>query len=89
MPTTYQVYILRNPQSRHYIGLSEDIATRLEQHNRGESTWTSKYRPWTLVWQSELLSLSKARSLENLLKRQKGGDGLYRLTGLSRPTRDS
>jgi len=31
------------------------------------------------------MSLSDARKLENLLKRQKGGDGFYKITGLSRP----
>ncbi len=28
------------------------------------------------------MSISDARKLENLLKRQKGGDGFYRMTGL-------
>jgi hypothetical protein len=38
------------------------------------------------MWQSDALALGEARKLENLLKRQKGGAGLYRLTGLSRET---
>jgi len=84
MKTIYRVYVLRNPQGRHYIGVSENTGVRLAQHNSGGSKWTAKYRPWALAWQSAELSLSEARKLENLLKRQKGGDGLYRLTGLSR-----
>jgi predicted GIY-YIG superfamily endonuclease len=84
MKSTYRVYVLRNPQGRLYIGLTEDIVIRVAQHNAGESKWTAKYRPWILAWQSEELDLSAVRKLENLLKRQKGGDGLYRLTGLSR-----
>ena len=40
--------------------------------------------PWSLVSQSEEMSLSDARKLEILLKRQKGGDGFYKITGLSR-----
>jgi hypothetical protein len=32
-------------------------------------------------------SLSAARELENLLKRQKGGAGFYRITGLPRNSR--
>ena len=79
---TYRVYILQNPARRHYIGLSEDVATRLLQHNAGTSKWTAKYRPWTLVWQSDEQSLSEARKLETLLKRQKGGKGFFQLTGL-------
>jgi len=85
METTYRVYVLENPAGRHYIGLSEDVVARLAQHNAGESKWTAKYRPWKLVWQSEVLDLSAARKLENLLKRQKAGTGFYRITGLSKP----
>ena len=29
------------------------------------------------------MSLSEARKLENLLKRQKGGEGFYKITGLA------
>ena len=81
----YQVYVLRNPTGRLYIGLTENVAARLRQHNAGESKWTAKFGPWELCWTSEPMSLSDARKLENLLKRQKGGDGFYKITGLSRP----
>ena len=84
MGTTYRVYVLENPAGRHYIGLSENVAKRLTQHNMGESKWTAKHDPWKRVWQSEALDLSAARKLENLLKRQKGGTGFYRITGLSK-----
>jgi len=78
----YRVYILQNPSRRYYIGLSENVGMRLLQHNEGISKWTAKHRPWILVWQSDELSLSEARKLETLLKRQKGGNGFYQLTGL-------
>lgn len=74
MTSLYRVYELRNAQGRRYFGLSANVAKRLVQHNAGESKWTAKYRPWHLVWQSRELSLGEARKLENLLKRQKGGD---------------
>lgn len=85
MSEEYQVYVLRNPDDRHYIGLSSDVENRLLQHNAGASKWTAKYRPWNLVWLSAPLNLSEARKLENQLKRQKGGNGFYGLTGLPRP----
>ncbi|MGA3169603.1 MAG: GIY-YIG nuclease family protein [Chthoniobacteraceae bacterium] len=78
----YRVYVLRNPNGKLYVGLSADIAVRLDQHNRGESKWTKDKGPWTLLWTCEAMSLSDARKLENLLKRQKGGKGLYTITGL-------
>ena len=86
MSAVCYVYVLRNPQGRCYIGLSEDVNVRLGQHNAGLSQWTAKFRPWTLVWTSAPLTLSDARRLENLLKRQKGGAGLYRITRMPRPS---
>jgi putative endonuclease len=64
---TYQVYVIQNLAGKFYIGLSEDVRVRLQQHNEGVSTWTRSHRPWTLVWMSELLSLTEARKLETLL----------------------
>ena len=80
----YQVYVLQNAARRYYIGLTQDVALRLQQHNTGISTWTSSRGPWALVWTSHLLTLTDARKLENLLKRQKGGVGFYQRTGLPR-----
>jgi putative endonuclease len=85
MSPSYQVYVLQNPAGRYYLGLSEDVDSRLVQHNAGLSQWTAKYRPWTLIWRSTSGSLSDARKLEKLLKRQKGGRGFYQLTGLPPP----
>jgi predicted GIY-YIG superfamily endonuclease len=73
--TQYQVYVLRNSAGRFYIGLSENILLRLEQHNTGLSRWTKNKGPWELFWQSSPMTLSDARKLENKLKRQKGGSG--------------
>jgi len=80
----YWVYVLRNPRGRIYIGLSEDIARRVEQHNTGVSKWTKQRGPWELLWQQGPMTLGDARRLESLLKRQKGGDSFYRLTNLPR-----
>ena len=80
----YQVYVLRNPEGRFYIGLSENVAVRLEQHNSGGSQWTKSRGPWELAWTSEEMSLGEARRRENWLKRQKGGIGFLRHTGLTK-----
>jgi len=84
MPAIYRVYVLENREGRFYIGLSDDVARRVEQHNSGESCWTKGRGPWMIIWQSEKLSLSEARKLENRLKRQKGGHGLFHLMGVRR-----
>jgi len=80
----YQVYVIQNSAGRFYIGLSEDVTKRLQDHNQGISKWTKFRGPWQLVWTSDSLSLTEARKLENLLKAQKGGHGFYEITGLSR-----
>ncbi|MBA3608082.1 MAG: GIY-YIG nuclease family protein [Chthoniobacterales bacterium] len=77
----YRVYVLLNEQARRYIGLTENLERRLQQHNAGVSKWTKNRGPWKLVWQSEPMSLSDARKLENQLKRQKGGRGLDHIIG--------
>ena len=81
----YQVYILINSNGKRYIGLSENVITRLGQHNAGLSKWTKGKGPWTLLWTSEAMSLSAARKLENQLKRQKGGDGLQSILQAHNP----
>jgi len=78
----YQVYVIQNAQGRFYIGMSEDPMQRLEQHNSGVSKWTKDKGPWVLKWTSEAMSITDARKLENLLKKQKGGNGFFKTTGL-------
>jgi hypothetical protein len=36
----YRVYIIQNREGKFYIGLSDDVARRIEQHNTGQSRWT-------------------------------------------------
>jgi putative endonuclease len=84
MTPQYRVYVLQNPAKRFYIGVSADVEHRLAEHNAGRSIWTKRKGPWELVWVSESQSLGAARKLENTLKRQKGGAGFYKMTGLSR-----
>jgi putative endonuclease len=83
MPATYRVYVLQNPARKFYIGVSDDVERGLQQHNADQSQWTKRKGPWHLAWTSGATSLSEARKLENLLKRQKGGSGFYRITGIA------
>ena len=80
----YRVYVIQNNHGTFYIGVSENVSLRLEQHNAGRSRWTRNKGPWRLVWTSDGLSLSQARKLENKLKRQGRGSGFYAITGLVR-----
>ncbi|HEY1663199.1 MAG TPA: GIY-YIG nuclease family protein [Verrucomicrobiae bacterium] len=84
MNKSYQVYVLQNGEKQFYIGLSENVSIRLQQHNTGVSKWTRYRGPWVLIWTSIQMPLSDASKLEILLKRQKGGSGFYAMTGLTK-----
>jgi len=79
----YFLYILWSRSAcKFYIGISEDVDSRLIQHNAGLSTWTARYRPWELVRVESHGNYSEARKRELSLKKQRGGVGFYVLTGL-------
>jgi predicted GIY-YIG superfamily endonuclease len=42
------VYILESKghPGRFYVGLTDDLASRLAAHNGGSDTHTAKFRPW-------------------------------------------
>ncbi len=80
----YFLYVVWSQQGRRfYIGISDDPERRLEQHNQGLSRWTARFRPWALVLKEKHENYHLARKREILLKQQKGGQGFYKLTGLS------
>jgi predicted GIY-YIG superfamily endonuclease len=59
MTPAYRVYVLQNSAGRFYIGLSDDIPTRIAQRNSGQSRWAKGKGPWILAWQSDGLSLTE------------------------------
>ncbi len=82
----HQVYVIENASGQRYVGLSDDPARRLRQHNAGQSRWTKRGAgTWRIIWSSEMLTLSNARKLENRLKCQGRGSGFYSITGIPRP----
>jgi len=65
----YFVYILRSATSdKFYIGSSENPHRRLEYHNTIEKGFTSRYRPWNLIWFKEYSSKAEAKSIERKIK---------------------
>ena len=79
----YFTYVLWSASAgKFYIGISEDPAARLVQHNTGVSKWTARHMPWEIVYMERHESYAEARTRELLLKKQKGGVGFYNLSGL-------
>ena len=69
----YYVYFLQSLKvKRFYIGVTEDLVTRLKKHNNGSSRSTAPYRPWKLIYSEEYSDKSEAYKREYYLKRPKG-----------------
>ena len=66
---SYHVYILYSRTlDKFYVGYSRNVHQRLEQHNSGDSTFTSSGVPWILVWFCMKASKYEAEVLERKLK---------------------
>lgn len=66
------VYILQSlVNNRYYIGSTNDLVRRLEEHNKENSKYTKLTRPFKLVFSQEFRDLEMARRVEYKLKRQK------------------
>ena len=46
----YLVYILSSKKDsrKHYIGITQDLKKRLNEHNDGKSEYTKKFAPWEI-----------------------------------------
>ena len=68
---TIGVYILSCANGRFYVGSTDNIERRLEEHKRGKSKATKNLLPIELVKFIECSSLPEARQLEYSIKKQK------------------
>lgn len=63
---TYILYSAGN--DRYYIGHTNNIERRLQEHNDGASFSTAFYRPWLLVYAQEHQTRAEAMKRERYLK---------------------
>lgn len=70
----YYVYLIKSLQNpdKTYIGYTNNLKHRLDQHNTGGSIYTSDDRPWELVVYLGFKDESKAIAFEKYLKFQSG-----------------
>ncbi len=68
------VYILESELSaeHYYVGLADDAYARLQKHNAGGVSHTSKYRPWRLKNVIGFASEERAIAFEKYLKSGSG-----------------
>ena len=57
---------------QRYVGLTRDLKQRINQHNYGRTTHTSKFRPWRLVTYLAFTDEAKAIAFEQYLKHGSG-----------------
>lgn len=66
----YYVYILYSKSfNLYYKGFTTDISKRLEYHNSGKSTYTSKTNDWELVFENKFETKREALIEEKRLKK--------------------
>jgi len=69
----WYVYIIRSSHSNFvYIGSTNDLKRRLEEHNNGLSISTKAYRPFILEAYIAVRTEKKARELEKYFKTGSG-----------------
>jgi putative endonuclease len=68
------VYILRSLESpeRHYVGITANLRARLEKHNAGEVSHTSKHAPWIIKTYVAFSDEKQAFAFESYLKSASG-----------------
>ena len=68
----FYVYIIYSALlNRYYIGYTEDIVTRLNQHNQGISTYTSKATDWVVMYTKPYSTRTDASFREKQIKKKK------------------
>jgi putative endonuclease len=73
----YYVYILRSDKSGiYYKGQTNSVFNRLSKHNSGYVKSTKAYRPWKLVFYTNVETRSEAVKLESKLKNLKSKERL-------------
>ena len=70
----YYIYIIQSKKysNQFYTGFTESIEGRLDNHNRGKSPHTYKFKPWKLIYYCAFKDKKKALDFEKYLKTASG-----------------
>jgi putative endonuclease len=77
----YFVYALYSQRcDKIYIGQTSDISKRLSYHNfETVNSWTSRYRPWELIYSEPCDTRADAMKREKQLKTAKGRQFIWKM----------
>ncbi len=64
------MYILRSISrpEQLYVGVTSDLAQRLEYHNTGRCLYTSNFRPWRIIYKEQFAEGGAALKRERQIK---------------------
>ncbi|MEP2777306.1 MAG: GIY-YIG nuclease family protein [Luteolibacter sp.] len=70
----HYVYILRSTvdRDRFYVGLTQNLEQRLNQHNQGDTLNTKSLAPWQIETATAFRDSTKAIAFEKYLKSHSG-----------------
>jgi len=76
----YFVYVLKSiNHNKTYVGYTNNLNRRIEEHNKGRSKFTRTYKPWQLIYKEEYPTISEAMKREKYLKTSAGRNFLKKI----------
>ena len=76
----FYVYSIKSRERNYiYVGLTEDIDRRINEHNSGKNKTTRSYKPFELIYAEQFRTRTEARRREKYLKAGSGKEFLKRL----------
>ncbi|OHB56929.1 MAG: hypothetical protein A2173_06835 [Planctomycetes bacterium RBG_13_44_8b] len=83
--SVYHVYILQSLKTgKLYIGQTNNLIRRIEEHNNGYGKYTRQNGPWILLYRESHPSRSSAMKRERHLKSSRGSYEKKILAGISK-----
>ena len=76
----FTTYILQNSNTkRFYIGSTNNLDRRLEEHNRGQTRSTRQKGEWKIIYKELYRTNIEAKRREKMIKSYKGGNAFRKL----------
>jgi len=76
----YYVYAISSESKKYiYVGMTNNVSRRFDEHNKGFNKTTKPYRPFKLILIENHIGRSEARAREKYLKSGSGKEFLKKL----------
>jgi len=74
----WHIYVIKSKEGKIYIGMSQDIQKRIQNHNSQKNYTTKRGSNWKLVYFEKCDSPNHAREREKYFKNTSGKEWLKR-----------